>query len=392
VVVKDVGVDAALVDGDWLVLSPHQSFSNAVDAVQRLLPRMPTDLVRSLIRTHLPDAPDLEIPPTPAAAQRTEVRWRVYAVSVISAAAVAVAGISASLYGSMTASTSAAAEPYARPGFQAFAEQGQILCQPIGDLAAKCTDLDGAVLLAEAAVTTSSTLYWFSYGRHFICLRVFRTEEDARRWVAQPGVREAYPTARVRGRYVIWGTDPVRLERYERALSRTTDAAAAPSVDGVSSIPAGVGALMLGTLGVTPDQLATASKVGLEGAMSKSQATAVRVLLAMPADEDEVESTPPPAPTEEPAPPPSTEPTPATDNATPEQSPEPSPEAAPTVEQTPTPTPRATPTPQAAPSSAPSPAVTGETTVPPWKRKPEPGPTWGGPPRRTHPMPVPKRF
>ncbi|GAA5016021.1 hypothetical protein [Actinopolymorpha pittospori] len=306
IVVEDVGADAVLVEVNGepvLVLSPHQSFASAVGAVERYVPEIDQDRARALVRAHLPDAPDLEVAgdtPSVPAADREERRW-VPAKLVIVVAAVAAAGgivlgqLGNNQAGPTTAQTElrSASSPFASDTFRRLAAEGDLMCTPIGTLRARCTDWDGSVMLAEANVGPEKLTVIFSYGRERIGVAVFPSGAAAHAWVSEPATRAMYPSAGTEGRFVIWGTDQEKVASYLARISGVTDSSLQGPVSSrlggptlppvrMRAVPASLEGMLMGALGVTPEQVDRAISAGLDRTFSSVQASAVALLLGMP--------------------------------------------------------------------------------------------------------------
>lgn len=248
VVIADVGTDAALYSEPGnvvLVLRPGQSFSNAVAAAQQCLPDKHPDLIRSVVRTYLPEAPDFELPvatpvrhvpppePEPTRPWYTRRRMLVAGLTVVALLLVSGGwGLARLGLGGQTDDSAAAPgstddaaatyagsfAPFEEEAFQQFARRGEMACEQVDELRARCTDWEGAVLYSEATVGPRSTMFSFSYGQHRVTLRVFPTENAAQRWLSETATVELYPSASGVGRFVLWGTDQGKLEGYSRLL------------------------------------------------------------------------------------------------------------------------------------------------------------------------------
>ncbi|MCX5182682.1 hypothetical protein [Streptomyces sp. NBC_00268] len=234
-----------------LFLRP-QNFDSAVRQVRSALPDLPLEQVERLVREHpefkdfeellgtAKSHPPLDITPMPDGPfqpvrphGRTK-RW-VFAAALVAAlagswalgylAAERSSGTSASAPdkspspGSTDASTvQPAAKPFIGPEFLDFSKAGQIDCEPIADLEAECTDVDGMVMSSKAATGPDSTIFMFSYGSERIGVRIFSDVHYAETWARQDGTTELYPNLSRSGRYVLWGTDEQRLSEYADLL------------------------------------------------------------------------------------------------------------------------------------------------------------------------------
>ena len=162
--------------------------------------------------------------------------------------------------GPTTATTRSSGDPYSDPVFREFSQDGQMRCEPLGPLAAKCQDVDGMVMLSEAVVGPDSSVFTFSYGSERIGLRLFRTPRTAKEWASKPSTQATYPRLRLYGRYALWGSDAGRLAKYGRLLANDVAAPEPPlrgegasvTTDSSAPLPRRLAALALGTLGVTP--------------------------------------------------------------------------------------------------------------------------------------------
>lgn len=410
-----------------LVLRPGQTFNNAVAAAQRCLPHSHPDTVRTIVRTNLPGAPDFDPPdPTPVrtgpaepepAPSRWQQRWQQRSLIPLLAAALVIAVVGT--FGIVRLVVGPEGGPFTDEAFQAFARQGEVTCEQLDELSAQCWDPNGNVMISEATIGPRSVVYMFSYGQERIGLRVFADARSAKKWVEQAPTQDMYDGAQAQGRFVLWGTDREKIAEYLKLLrdsqseTETRSGAAAaeprgssptptlepiataagapptyvdpaamfgelvgfapardfnppppikPSSDG---LPAALGAVMMGTLGVGTKEADQAAEDGLERALPPVQVIAVKLTLGMPASEeakpgDEGPSddapieTPTDGPTESPEP---VDGQPSSEPAGPTTSPTPAPTATPepTTEAKPTPTtaPQPTSTPTAEPSPAP---------------------------------------
>ncbi|MGW5360771.1 hypothetical protein [Actinopolymorpha pittospori] len=326
IVVEDVGADAVLVEVNGepvLVLSPHQSFASAVGAVERYVPDIDQDRARALVRAHLPDAPDLEVAgdtPSVPAADREVRRWVPAKLVIVVAAVAAAGGIVLGQLGNQAGPSTAetelrsASSPFASDTFRRLAAEGDLMCTPIGTLRARCTDWDGSVMLAEANVGPGKLTVIFSYGKERIGVAVFPSGAAAHAWVSEPATRAMYPGAGAEGRFVIWGTDQEKVASYLARISGVTDSSLEGPVSSrlggptlppvrMRAVPASLEGMLMGALGVTPEQVDRAISTGLDRTFSSVQASAVALLLGTPpADETgpEPSTTPTSTPTAEP--------------------------------------------------------------------------------------------
>ncbi|MEQ7008415.1 hypothetical protein ABN028_19775 [Actinopolymorpha sp. B17G11] len=354
VMIEDLGVDAVWVDDDEigpvLVLSPNQSYASAVDAARRFLPEVRTDRVRALVRAHLPDAPDVDLaadlePVSEPPGQLPTRAWRRQAAVGAAAALLATIGLALGQIGAWQAANPMES-PYLGDQFAAFARQGEMSCEPIGELRARCTDWEGAVMLSEAFIGSRWMSFTFTYGKEFVGVKVFRSASAARQWSSEPAHRELTPSAVVEGRFVLWGNDRSKLATYQMVLRSGSNRSMAPPPPSgryaspaatwdLVALPTAIGGLMLGTLGVEADDDPSSASLPQRQGMS--------MIL------EDTEADPPPG---EPKPPPDTsseEPRPA---PTPERSPSPSPtpDPDPTTEDLPVPDPRVPRLPDPAPT------------------------------------------
>lgn len=258
VVVGEIGSDVALVDtpeGKCLVLSPSQSFSNACAEVSRVLPDLGAERVRALVRTYLPDAPELDVlprkVPAPAVKPPLPLRRNATLACVIAASMFAATGVVLGQFASWDAPAGAprpeaspARSPYRSAAWHEFARRGHIVCRPLGNLRARCTDWDGSVMLSEAYIASDGVVFTFLYGRDLVGLRVFDTEQSAKAYAGSSAVRALYPKSRLHGRYLLWGTDRAKLDMFEAELEKSGHQPA-----GVS-MPGPLAAMLVGTLGM----------------------------------------------------------------------------------------------------------------------------------------------
>lgn len=227
VLVKDVGVDAALYPGGdrpVLILRPAQSFESAVQAVRAVLPAMHPDAARRLVREHLPGLPTQETVDTPRPPLRV-VRSHPVAVTVglLAAAALLVGGfLLTAVAASGQGDDSGAAAPavtFTGDLFDVWQKSGGG-CVEAGRGRARCVDTDGYVLYAEAGTWPDGTVYVFSYGGERIVARAFPTGRDASRWAREDGTGDLFGYVRAVGSWVLAGTDPTRIDRYADLIAR----------------------------------------------------------------------------------------------------------------------------------------------------------------------------
>jgi hypothetical protein len=283
-VADDAPEPAALVEthtgGRVLVLRPVQSFSNAVTQITKLLPSLHPDQVRAIVRCYLPDAEDFDVvessthratvsalPPsnTPARKGRSLLRR-----AGIHAGIWSVVSLSALAY---AVGDSPKREPFESAEFRTFAAKGQVMCDPIDAMTAKCTDVDGTVMLSTVLTGPESTLFNFAYGSDRVGMRVFTSHGEARMWVSQQGTKALYDNVRQSGRYVFFGTDKQRVATYA-ALVRGTK-------DRDSQLPERITSLAVGALNLPEGQ------AGIH-LVSVSQSNAVKDVLGAPVDEPDV--------------------------------------------------------------------------------------------------------
>lgn len=439
VVVADIGTDAALYSEPGnrvLVLRPGQTFSNAVAAAQRCLPNAHPDVIRTVVRTYLPDAPDFDLPSVPPVLRsepvpvRTPVqpRWFMSRTVMVGILCVATA-LSLGGWGLVGIGTDeppvaavdqgdpntanvrqAGMEPYKNEAFRDFAKRGELTCDPLANaMRAACTDWEGSAMVSEATIGADRIIFTFQYGKERVSLGIFTTELDAATWAKMNQDREG---VRVEGRFVLWGTDKDKLDAYKKLLVNArkppkSAGAIVPSADhpehAASATSAGLqdaavklaqllpkqlGAIVMGTLGVTSDAVDRAGRLGIDRALSPAVAVAVRLALGVPPPREDKEtggasnedvltianeplpvpSDPNPAPpTPDPAPPSDPEPDPAPPPADPAPDPEPAP-------------------PPSDPAPPPSDPAPPPSDPPPADPEPSPSPT---PPSDPDPSPTP---
>jgi len=262
--------DAELIcDGDTKILAirPHQSLQSAVAAAVAVLrldfPHLHPDQVRELLLPVLPigmveldealgigerlaPAPVVTAPVRPPVSLGARMQRSVVTVTLIAIGVVLGWGVGHARPAAPPASSPGPANlsPYtADPQFKAFAAAGRMQCHPVTTLRARCTDTDGLVMFSEAAVSSDSVAYTFSYAQHVIFLRAFRSSADASSWGTEQGVRAALPNLAVQGRFALWGSDPARIAVYLGLLK----SAPASSAD-AEVMPSRLAAIALGTL------------------------------------------------------------------------------------------------------------------------------------------------
>ncbi|MEU1592749.1 hypothetical protein ABZ468_07780 [Streptomyces sp. NPDC005708] len=457
---KKFPVDGALVDykGKHTLFLRPQTFSSAVRHVRNVVPDITLEAAERLVREQCPEFKDfddmlgLNEPPAPSVERPAEApaeedpseaprRKRRRQVAIVAALLPALAasyalgrytdivptahgGPAASTPDITTANDESEDGPFNEMKFRYFADAGTIDCDPISSLEAECTDADGMVMATKAATGPDSTIFTFSYGKERIGLRVFYDTDYAQTWSRQDGSQELYPHMKVHGRYVLWGTDPKRIEDYYELLV-DADRHAGPSAMGSATpLPPRLAALTLGTLGLNTAQVhqILAAPVDAPTAVEAPAVMAARMVLglrwtpvAVPVDDDDIVAlaagiapkppmvAPPPVVTPPPivvpvvAPPPSggttTPPPTTTPSTTPSTPPPPTTTPTPTpTETTPPPTttptdpPPVDPTPVDPPPADPPPADPGPTDPTPVDPPPaDPPPADPGP---TDPTPV----
>lgn len=237
VIVHDLGVDAALVqdaDGPVLVLSPAQSFENAVDVVGRLLPQMHPDAVRSLVREHIPESADFDAitgtthpgriaPARPRGAVRAlgRVRWPVAAAALSGAAAALGVGLIAHQWGELSRMGEPQYEEvhfFAGPYMPLIEDSAMLECTPSGNMTARCTDIvtDRTIYL-EAGIAPTSVLLWAIDGSNRSYVRVFTSDDTAEAYEDEGGGLDRTNFVRV-GSVVGYGEDPDLIGRLMTAL------------------------------------------------------------------------------------------------------------------------------------------------------------------------------
>ncbi|NGO69345.1 hypothetical protein G5C65_13475 [Streptomyces sp. SB3404] len=262
----DVGV--VTVNGERHLFLNPQSFGSAVRQVRSALPDLTLEQAERLVRDHCKELKDFDellspvdpvppvdspLPSATAQAGRPKRRMKRWAVAGALVAALVgswalghyVDGPSApqAETGATDASSTSEAStadksssdigtrPFTDPMFLGFSA-GNIACQTMNDFEAECTDADGVVMSTKAAVGPDSTIYTFSYGSERLGLRIFSDRKYAETWARQDGTTELYPHLSRRGRYVLWGTDEGRLERYRGLLKTSPESVSAVHMAG----------------------------------------------------------------------------------------------------------------------------------------------------------------
>lgn len=214
-------VNAAVVcrkDGTpaMVLLGLGQTFDNAVGAIHKVVPSLHPDEVRRKVRAALPGAlklgpmtfvehaPVIERPPrTPpvtitvfiAVGMASIVGLGIFAFAVRAAAAVR---------------GPAAAVMDARPVVHAAG----LRCRSLSSLNMQCTDPAGGIV----AVESSARVVTLDWSEDRVMVRQFPSAEEAEEFVEQKATRKLTPEAIPAGRYVVWGTDPERLQRAAQGL------------------------------------------------------------------------------------------------------------------------------------------------------------------------------
>lgn len=270
-----------------LFLKP-QSFDSAVRQVSSAMPDLPMEHVERLLREHCADFKDFDellgsiesVPPMdirprpggpvqPARLHGRAKRWAIAAALVPALAASWAVGryvpvgneatqetkASVPDTATGTADTGVDTAPFVGEQFEHFAGSSKIECDPISSLEAECTDADGMVMSTKAATGPDSTIFTFSYGAERIGLRIFYDADYAKTWARQDGSKELYPHMKVHGRYVLWGTDPKRIQEYLDLLEQADRDARPAAMGGVAPLPPRLAALTLGTLGLDSQQV-----------------------------------------------------------------------------------------------------------------------------------------
>lgn len=257
IVDAEAPTDAALIQSlggnRMLVLRPMQTFSNAVAQITQLLPSMHPDQVRGIVRLHLPEAADFDslesswrgarqpvtiLPFEPDAQHRRRSMLR----RVLAHTAVwSVVSLSVVAY---FVASGAENKPYESAAFKRFVTLGQMMCDPIDATHARCTDVDGAVMLSTVLTSPDSTLFNFSYGPHKVGMRVFPSEVEARAWANEDGSKGLYANLRQSGRYVFYGTDRARVNTYASLVDRSVHKHGLGAVE----VPDRLGGLSMGAL------------------------------------------------------------------------------------------------------------------------------------------------
>jgi hypothetical protein len=280
-------VDASLMEHKGqrtLLLRPQQTFSSAVRHIRHLLPDLPLEAAERLVREQCPEfkdfdellganeppAPRVEWPAEPVAVRDTVVprrsarrRRAMLAAALLPALAASWAvgrytdlvdpssdAAAASVPDTAGVASSDPAGPFTDGKFEYFAGSSKIVCEPISELEAECTDADGMVMSTKAATGPDSTIFTFSYGSERIGLRIFYEAGYAATWARQDGSQELYPNMQRLGRYVLWGTDPSRIAEYADLLKEANRAAGPRPMGAAVPLPPRLAGLTLGTLGL----------------------------------------------------------------------------------------------------------------------------------------------
>ncbi|MFE6185438.1 hypothetical protein ACFQ6U_13535 [Streptomyces sp. NPDC056465] len=308
IVVGNFPADASLMNhnGVRTLFMRPQSFSSAVRHVQNVLPGIPFDAAQEMIRAFPefkdfddllglsnPAPPSVERPPVEpprdvarSGAQRNWRRNAALVAALIPALAVSW-GAGWYMNGSDAEAptpkasapdtaahdaTGTAAAPFNDSKFEYFSGSSQIECSPTSSLEAECTDSDGMVMSTKAATGPDSTIFTFSYGPERIGLRIFYDTEYATTWARQDGTQELYPNLRQHGRYILWGTDPSRIQEYMSLLQDADQAGPTTTALGAKPLPPRLAALTLGTLGLNDAEV---TQIMARPAMATTDAPAV---------------------------------------------------------------------------------------------------------------------
>lgn len=281
----DAPTDAALVQAlggrELLVLRKDQSFSNAVTQISRLLPEIHPDRVRAAVRVHLPDAADFDtlestsrsaisvpVELAPGGSLAEKPRRSLFRRALVHGGLASVITLTAMSY---LLGSSGTPQPFESDAFHRFAQLGHVTCSPIDSEHAKCTDVDGVVMLSTVVTSGEFTLFTFTYGTEKVVMRVFPTAEDAAAWEREGGTDEAFANVTQAGRYVFYGSDKARIESYAELVR--TGAGKQPE-DPEGAPPPRLAGLAFGAL-----NLPGADQIQL---VSATQENAVRALLGAP--------------------------------------------------------------------------------------------------------------
>lgn len=250
----------------FLIMQPFQTFSNAVQQISKLLPSMHPDEVRRLVRLHMPTAADFDsvesslrnepsrsaphlILPPPSRQERRRSWVRRVAVQTVIASLVALCLAAYFVVASIEP------EPFESEAFESFAQVGSMLCDPLDSSHARCTDVDGMVMLATVVTSPEYTVFSFAYGAEKLALRVYPTVDCAETAAREPANREMYANLSHVGRYLLYGTDEKRLKLYANLMRLGTSGPAASPVD----LPIRLSALTFGALNLPRDNPARVS-------------------------------------------------------------------------------------------------------------------------------------
>lgn len=222
-----------------LVLHAGQSFDGAVAAVLAVLPGLHPDDARSLVRRHLPRAPDWS--PLLSGShrpQRPAARPRGWPLVLAAVAVVAAIVIGASGWVVMH-------QEHPRPEAVTLDDRVStvtrkvgVACRPLTSVAGRCTDAAGRVFLGEwIAGDEGSVMVHLTWGDQRTAVRVFPSEDAAKTWLGDAPTRRMYRGAVVVGRYSVWGTDPELVKAYVRALREAEGARTPGSAPGARPLP-----------------------------------------------------------------------------------------------------------------------------------------------------------
>ncbi|WP_329317160.1 hypothetical protein OG723_44300 (plasmid) [Streptomyces sp. NBC_01278] len=234
-----------------LLIRRQQSFSSAVDSVQKTLETTKEQAER-IVRTYHPEAtewgeqdadwledfsnektepakqrqaPTGDEKPAAKSHLRVVPRW---AITLVAAATALGVGYSMPKVSNQPKESSATghtvvpieARPYDSDAFKDFAADGEMACTPTGQLEARCVDVEGKVMYSQASLGSDWTEFSFTYdeGVHRIGLRVCSNAAAAKLWVTMEASQASMPNLTQFGRYALWGTDSPRLREYVRLL------------------------------------------------------------------------------------------------------------------------------------------------------------------------------
>jgi hypothetical protein len=172
--------------------------------------------------------------------------------------------------------------PFNEMKFRYFADAGTIDCDRITSLEAECTDADDMVMSNSRD----------GPGQHHLHLQLRQGAHRPAR-LLRPGLRQdlvtagrlsgAVPAHEGHGRYVLWGTDPKRIEDYFNLLV-DADRHAGPSAMGSATpLPPRLAALTLGTLRLNTSQVhqILAAPVDAPTAVEAPAVMAARMVLGL---------------------------------------------------------------------------------------------------------------